>query len=154
MFSQDEIDAVLKDAQAAVAELAAATGATPVAKSAPAAPAPVAPPPSTPVRPTIAPAVPAAGNVTRILRMKVPLKVRLAHRRMRMSDIMQLTAGAILEFEHNVESELELLVNNKCVGTGEAVKIGENFGLKVRYIGDVRQRIATLTNGGRTAHVA
>lgn len=146
MFTQDEIDNVLRDAQDAVAELAAATGAD--------THDPIAPPQtptltaSKPASPALArsapPAKASAATIERVLRMRIPLIVRLANRRMCLLDIMQLNAGSILEFDHHVEAELELLANNKCIGTGEAVKVGENFGLKVRYIGDVRQRLASI----------
>ena len=42
---------------------------------------------------------------------------------------------------------LELLINNKTIGVGEAVKVGENFGLRLTQIGDVKQVIASM--GGR-----
>jgi hypothetical protein len=44
-----------------------------------------------------------------------------------------------------------MLVNNKTVGTGIAVKIGENFGLQISYIGDVRARLEALASGEATA---
>ncbi|MFO0972796.1 MAG: FliM/FliN family flagellar motor switch protein [Phycisphaerae bacterium] len=135
MFSQSDIDAVLADAQQAVTELASATGAAP-ANAPQAAPAAAAAAPAPPPRPS------GRAEPGRVLRLKVPLRVRLAQRRMSVHEIMQMTSGSILEFEKRVDAELELVAGSKCIGTGEAVKIGENFGLKVRFIGDVRARLA------------
>ena len=39
------------------------------------------------------------------------------------------------------------MVNNKTIALGETVKVGENFGIKVSQIGDVRQVIKSLGNG-------
>lgn len=83
-------------------------------------------------------------NLDRILKIEVPLVVRLARRRLTLSEVLRLGSGAIIEFHKRSEEPLELLVNNKTIGTGEAVKVGENFGLRVTLIGDVREKIEAL----------
>jgi flagellar motor switch protein FliN/FliY len=70
--------------------------------------------------------------------------VRLAERRLAMSEVMRLCSGAIIEFSKASDQPLELLVNNKPIALGEAVKVGENFGLRLTYLGDVKQIIAAL----------
>lgn len=87
---------------------------------------------------------PAAPDLGRILRLQVPVIVKLAERKLAMSEVMRLGAGAIIEFFKSNEDPLELLINNKPIGTGEAVKVGENFGLKITQIGDVRTIIRSL----------
>lgn len=64
-----------------------------------------------------------------------------------MSEVMRLGVGAIIEFSKSSDEPLELLVNNKPIGLGEAVKVGENFGLRMTQIGDVRQIIASMGGG-------
>lgn len=83
-------------------------------------------------------------DVTAILRLEVPIIVRLAERTMKVSDILGLVPGAIIELTKSAEEELDVLVNNKCIGRGEAVKVGENFGVRISTIGDARDRIAAL----------
>ena len=61
-----------------------------------------------------------------------------------MADIVNLTSGAILEFDKNFDSDLDLMINNKCIGQGQAVKIGENFGLRIQHIGSIRERIEAM----------
>ena len=87
---------------------------------------------------------PADANVKRILNLEVPVIVRLAERTLPMSEILNLSTGAIVEFNKPVDSQLHLLINNKCIGHGQAVKVGENFGLRVTHIGSVRERIQAL----------
>jgi len=65
--------------------------------------------------------------------------------------VMALAPGKIIEIPKSSDDELEMLVNNKTVGTGIAVKIGENFGLQVSYIGDVRERLEALAAGEAVA---
>jgi flagellar motor switch protein FliN/FliY len=82
-----------------------------------------------------------------ILNLEVPLIVVLGERRMRVSEVMGLAAGAIIELPKKADEELSLLVNNKAIGTGLAVKVGENFGLRITYVGDLKERIDAMGAG-------
>ena len=84
------------------------------------------------------------GDVERIRHIRVPVTVTLARRKMRVSDVLRLGTGAILEFDKPYGEPLELCVGGQPVGTGEAIRIGERFGLKVLEIGPVRERIRRL----------
>ncbi|HEY1685878.1 MAG TPA: FliM/FliN family flagellar motor C-terminal domain-containing protein [Tepidisphaeraceae bacterium] len=87
---------------------------------------------------------PSPKELERILRLQVPVIVKLAERTLTMSEVMRLGTGAIIEFFKRSDEPLELLINNKPIGTGEAVKVGENFGLKITHIGDVKAVIRSL----------
>ena len=63
---------------------------------------------------------------------------------MKLGDVLGLQPGAIVELPKKSDEELTLVVNNKAVATGTAVKVGENFGIKVSFIGNVKARIAAL----------
>lgn len=93
-----------------------------------------------------------ASDLVAVLRLEVPVIVRVGGRQMSLSEVVSLMPGSIIELPKNAEDELELLVNNKQIGTGTAVKVGENFGLRINYIGDVRERIEAL--GGAAKPVA
>lgn len=80
----------------------------------------------------------------RILHLTVPVIVKLAERRLTMSEVLRLGTGAIIEFAKANDEPLELLINNKAIALGEAVKVGENFGLRITQIGDVRSVIRSL----------
>lgn len=97
--------------------------------------------------PKKAKADPAKAELARILRLHVPVIVKLAERKLLLSEVMRLGAGAIIEFSKRNDEPLELLINNKTIGVGETVKIGENFGLRITQIGDVKQLIAALGAG-------
>ena len=81
-----------------------------------------------------------------ILQLEVPLIVQIAVRTMTVEEVTSLAPGAIMELPKSADDELELLVNNKPIGTGTAVKVGENYGLRVTYIGDLQERIAAMAN--------
>jgi flagellar motor switch/type III secretory pathway protein FliN len=146
MFSQADIDAVLSDAQEAVDALAgdvgqlvqqtATNGISPATE--PAQPPAVAASATRPL--DVSPE-----RIRRILRLKVPVVVRLAERPMLLSEIMKMVPGTIFEFSRTVDQELDLLVNNHQIGGGVAVRVNERFGLRVTQIGDMRGRINSLT---------
>ena len=86
-------------------------------------------------------------ELQRILQLEVPVIVKLAERRLSMAEVMRLGVGAIIEFAKSSEEPLELLINNKAIAVGEAVKVGENFGLRITQVGDVNTVIKSM---GRT----
>ena len=68
---------------------------------------------------------PTREELERILHLSVPVIVKLAERRLTLSEVMRLGVGVIIEFYKSNEEPLELLINNKPIGVGEAVKVGE-----------------------------
>src|SRR5580658_2218551 len=87
---------------------------------------------------------PTQAELRRILKLQVPVIVKLAERRLSVSEVMRLGAGAIIEFFKASDKPLDLRINNKVVATGEAVKVGENFGMRITQIADVKQVIQSL----------
>jgi flagellar motor switch protein FliN/FliY len=83
-------------------------------------------------------------ELRRILQLEVPVIVKLAERRMRLSDILGLGSGSIIEFPMSSDAPLDVLVNNVAVGKGEVVKVGENFGLRVCLIGNAEEKILAM----------
>jgi flagellar motor switch protein FliN/FliY len=88
--------------------------------------------------------IPAQHELQRILRLQVPVIVKLAERKLTMSEVLRLGVGAIIEFSKASDEPLELLINNKPIGVGEAVKVGENFGLRITQVGDVKSVIRSM----------
>jgi len=83
-------------------------------------------------------------EVKRILHLEVPVIVKLADKQLPLGDIVDLSMGSIVEFSKNAEMPLDLLVNNKVVARGTAVKVGEKFGLRIDEILPVEETIRVL----------
>lgn len=79
---------------------------------------------------------PVRSNIGRVLSLELPIVVRLGSRQMTVAEVTSWAPGAIIELPKQADAELELLVNNKVVGFGHAVKLGENFGLRLTYLGE------------------
>ena len=90
-------------------------------------------------------------DVKGILSLEVPLIVLLGERQMKVGDVVAMATGSIIELPKGAEEELTVLVNNKPVGSGLAVKVGENFGIKITYMGDIKSRIMALGAAGAGA---
>ena len=129
IIDQSEIDELLAEADGLVAETTDQVQATAVAPP---------PPPST------RPLQIRDPSLKRLLRIRVPVIVQLAERSMSVAIVRDLSVGAIIEFDKNVEEQLDLRINNRKVGRGTCVKVGENFGLRISQICDRTQRIRSL----------
>ena len=79
-----------------------------------------------------------------ILNLTVPVIVQIGRRKMPMSEVLALGPGAILELSKSADDELDLQVNNKTIGTGTAVKVGENFGIRLSGINSARSRAEAM----------
>ncbi len=88
-----------------------------------------------------------ATELKTIFKLSVPVIVQVGERSLPVDDVLALGPGAILELNRSSESELDLLVHNKRVGQGSAVKVGENFGLKITRIDAPRDRITAMGPG-------
>lgn len=63
---------------------------------------------------------------------------------MPVADVIALNYGAIIELPKMVDEELEILVNNKVIGTGVAVKVGEHFGIRIKNVGGLADRVQAM----------
>ncbi|NNJ26519.1 FliM/FliN family flagellar motor switch protein [Alienimonas chondri] len=70
----------------------------------------------------------------RLARLPVPVTVRLAEKRVPLATIRNLVPGALLSFDKDCGAPLDLYVANRKHAIGEAVKVGEHFGLKVTVV--------------------
>jgi flagellar motor switch protein FliN/FliY len=85
-----------------------------------------------------------ATDIDTILKLEVPVLVMVGECRMHLDDVLSLGPGAIMELERPADSDLVLMINNKAIGTGQAVKVGENFGIKISHIESAHDRINAL----------
>jgi flagellar motor switch protein FliN/FliY len=161
-MDQDSVDSLLQQVQGQAEALAAEVGAAPAGATLPVVPvgdtgsedkpAGTVPTEADPFAGALA--VPegtieegggrSMGDVKGLLAIEVPVIVQLGMRRMTVGEVMRLAVGAIVEFNKSADEDLELLVNNKPIGKGHAVMVGENFGIKISSVGPVRETIRKL----------
>lgn len=88
-----------------------------------------------------------ATDIATILKLAVPMIVQIGKRTTTLEAILTLGPGAIIELNKAADAELELLVNNKPIGSGHAVKVGENFGIRIESVGSTKQRLEAMAGG-------
>jgi flagellar motor switch protein FliN/FliY len=66
-----------------------------------------------------------------LLRIKVPVIVTLARKKQSVGSIVELAPGSLIQFDKPCEDVLDLEVADQLIGEGEAVKVGDKFGLRL-----------------------
>jgi flagellar motor switch/type III secretory pathway protein FliN len=69
-----------------------------------------------------------------LLRIHVPLRVVLASKRQPIGQVVELCPGAIIGFDKMCDESLDLMADGRRIATGEAVKVGDKFGLRILSI--------------------
>ena len=66
----------------------------------------------------------------------IPVKVSaiLGKTKMKVSQLMNLNKGAIIELDRKVGEAIDIYVNNNLVARGEVVVIDDNFGIRIGEI--------------------
>jgi flagellar motor switch/type III secretory pathway protein FliN len=60
--------------------------------------------------------------------------VTLADKRQPLGRVIEISPGSIIQFDKSCEEMLELSAAGRKIATGEAVKVGDKFGLRVTSI--------------------
>ncbi|MEI8255918.1 MAG: flagellar motor switch protein FliN [Deltaproteobacteria bacterium] len=70
--------------------------------------------------------------------IEVEITVEIGRRRMRIADLLRLGAGQTLELSKAAGEPLDLYVNGRLLGRGEAVVVGDRYGVRITsLVGDV-----------------
>ena len=77
---------------------------------------------------------PASSYSRAILSIKTPVSVTLARKKVSLERIVTLVPGSMLTFDAHCDEPLVLEAGGKPIATGETIKIGDKFGLRIREI--------------------
>jgi len=91
----------------------------------------------------------AESKVKSLLALEVPVSVILAERDMQVESILAIRIGTIIEFDVLFDSELVLHAANEPIARGQAVKSGENFGIRITAVDTVAERVQALGGNGQ-----
>jgi flagellar motor switch protein FliN len=79
-----------------------------------------------------------------LLRISVPVMVTLAGTRLSLKRILQLGPGSIIPLEKSCEAPLTLQVGSHDLAVGEAVKVGDKFGLRISSMVMPREKFLAI----------
>lgn len=94
-----------------------------------------------PAPPEVAPVVPPRQVITdmsqlpnysrSLLKVEVPVIVRLASKKQTVNEIVELGPGSIITFDKSCDEPVHLTVGDEPIAQGEVVKVGEKFGIRI-----------------------
>jgi len=83
-------------------------------------------------------------NISLIMDVKLPVKVRIGKKKMLLKDVLNMDIGSVIELNQLANDPLEILVDNNVIAQGEVVIVDGNFGVQITTIGTRRERLAKL----------
>jgi len=79
-----------------------------------------------------------------LMDVELDVTLRFGERQMILHDILDLSAGSVVELNQNVQDPVELLVGKKVIARGEVVVVDGSYGLRVTEIISPMERIESL----------
>jgi len=77
----------------------------------------------------------ASADAMAILRdIDVEITLEIGRKRMKIADVVKLGPGRTVELDKLAGEPLELLVNGRVIGRGEAIVVGDRYGIRITEI--------------------
>jgi flagellar motor switch protein FliN/FliY len=83
-------------------------------------------------------------NISLIMDVKLPVRVRIGKKKMLLKDVLNMDIGSVIELNQLANDPLDILVDNHVIAEGEVVIVDGNFGIQITTIGTKRERLAKL----------
>jgi len=83
-------------------------------------------------------------NISLIMDVKLPVRVRIGKKKMLLKDVLNMDIGSVVELNQLANDPLEILVDNHVIAQGEVVIVDGNFGVQITSIGTKRERLNQL----------
>jgi len=80
-------------------------------------------------------------DLDRVLDVRIELAVELGRRRVRISEVLSMGPGSVIEFPKSADEPLDIMVNDQLVARGEAVVIGERYGVRITEVVSPNERL-------------
>ena len=80
-------------------------------------------------------------DLDRMLDVKIQLTVELGRRRVKVAEVINMGPGSVVEFPKSADEPLDIRVNDQLVARGEAVVIGERYGIRVTEVISPNERL-------------
>ena len=83
-------------------------------------------------------------NLEALYNVPLTITARLGETEMSIKDLLNLDAGAVVELDRLAGEPIDLYVNGILVGSGNAVVVNDNFGIRITELLSPAERIANL----------
>jgi flagellar motor switch protein FliN len=83
-------------------------------------------------------------NISLIMDVKLPLRVRIGRKKMLLKDVLSMDIGSVVELNQLANDPLDILVDDHVIAQGEVVIVDGNFGVQITEIGSKKERLKRL----------
>ncbi len=85
------------------------------------------------------------GDLGLIMDIPVTLSMEIGQTRISVSELLKLGKGSVVELQRMADEPMDVLVNGTLVARGEAVVVGERFGIRLIDVISPQERLRKLT---------
>ncbi len=82
-----------------------------------------------------------SSNLDLVMDIPVVLSMEIGQTRMTIGEVLKLGKGSIVELQRMADEPLDVLVNGTLVAHGEAVVVGERFGVRLTDVISPNERL-------------
>lgn len=83
-------------------------------------------------------------GIDRLLEIPLTIHVELGRKKMRIRDLTQLGAGTVVPLDTQAGAHLSIYANRTLIAEGEAVVVGERYGVRITDIVSPAERVRRL----------
>ena len=84
------------------------------------------------------------GNLDMLLDVELGVTLRFGSRRAPLREVLELSPGAVLELNREIQEPVDLLLNDRVIARGDVVVVDGNYGLHISEVITPEQRLRTL----------
>src|SRR5580692_8086138 len=85
-------------------------------------------------RPATEPTDSNTGSLDLLRDVEVEITLEIGRRRLRIADVLKLSRGQTLELSKAAGEPLDIFVNGRLLGRGEAIVMGDRYGVRITEI--------------------
>jgi flagellar motor switch protein FliN len=74
------------------------------------------------------------GSLDLLKDVEVEITLEIGRRRLRIADVLRLSSGQTLELSKAAGEPLDIFVNGRLLGRGEAIVMGDRYGVRITEI--------------------
>lgn len=87
----------------------------------------------------------AGADISLIMDIPVTLSMEIGRTRLTINELLQLGQGSVVELQRMADEPMDVLVNGTLVAHGEAVVVGDRFGIRLTDVISPQERLSKLT---------
>jgi len=98
------------------------------------------------VSPEAGVSLPASGTLDMIMDIPVTLSMELGRTKISIKELLEMKAGSVIELQRTASEPMEIHVNGTLVAMGEAVTVGDKYGVRLTSVVSASERLEKSTS--------